>query len=264
MSAELPSGNIFIGQCPQNSTPTVKLFDLLPPGSKELWVRSIDGNTLEISPLQVGSWNFKIPCTPSGEIAVNFVLVPAEGADKIMPDNPLGLIKPSYPWTLWGLVFLVLVALSVLGAWIYRKWVSPYLEKKKAKSGFVPREPLGSEVLSKALHEFEFFLKSTQPATPSTPKIYTFLQEGLRKALEERFCFSASWATTTEFMGTLKLSVWDIANRDEFLRTCERLLIQNDGIRFSAQNPGRDSQLIYLRELRDIEAKLRVLGKASG
>lgn len=256
----LPSGDIFVATCPKGSIPQVEPNTYIPEGMTEFWVLAVRDNTVELAPLKLGSWNFEIPCSPTGTASVNFSLVSSEEAKSIQPDGPLGLLKASYHWTFW-FAFLLIFSFAALGLWkIYSKFLKPKLDKKKAQNGFAPKEPSGLEIFSSALREFEQFVRSDSLDTALTAKTFKNIQNGLRRGLEERFSFSAPWATTPEFLGTLKLSLWEFTGKDEFLRICERSLYTQDRIRFSGEIPKKAEREALLKDLENVYTKLKVLG----
>jgi hypothetical protein len=264
VTTEIKPGDLIELSCPAGSTPQVAVGSTLPlevaDKDRSLVVVAVNGNKATLGPLKAGEFHVALPCTNSQTSELDYkitALDPQHLPDKAPPLGPVALAYPLWLWIALGIIFMA-IAMSAFVIW--RR-----LRKKFAPPPSARNEPTiaADEIFYNFLRQAESN-KLTEKSDPvSTQNLFGKGNESLRAYLEYKLGFRASWATTVEFLGTLKVVLMRSGSLKNLAQPVETLLHQADVVRFSNDNPSVETRRNFLKGLKDVYVSVQKASAAS-
>jgi hypothetical protein len=253
MSINIKPGDILELSCSGMATPQVAAGQIFPAEAKEksFVIVSVNGSKTIVGPVRAGEFEVLIPCS-DGQIIKETFNVKATPQDQLPPkQSPVLPIDLSFPIWFW-----IALALSIFTMCGIIFGTARYFNKKKIpvlKNNEPP--PLnGDEILMNYFRTVEGARWAERDDLHVVTELYSKGNDALRAFLEHRFHFKASWATTSEFLGTLKTSLMGFSGLNELSHSVETLLSQADLVRFSKDLPPLEVRKNFLLNLRKIHA----------
>ena len=254
MSTELQPGELAEGQCPVGSQPMVSVGDAIPAGAKpkdQLFIvmKLGDDGKIFLAPLKTGQFQFTLPCSGSSTARFDFELKTIKKEELPERSPPLGLIRFEYPLWMWlalvgGVVFIALSTWGIF-ALVKRRLAKP---KKQVAQQAPKQSP--EEAFAHFLRSAPKLSEQDEPAL--VHELYSKGNDLLRPYLEQKLSFKASWATTGEFVGTLKTVALGYPALSSATALTETLLAQADLVRFSKDMPPKEHRQQFARQLKEI------------
>ena len=155
----------------------------------------------------------------------------------------------SFPLWFWILIFLFISLLVGVGFTAYQ-----YLQKKRAlkiQPALAPK-PTGQQLLEEYLRNARAAKLILQSDSQSLNDLYSKGYDCVRSFLEYKLHFKASWATSSEFIGSLKASLLGYTQPSTLAYDVESVLQQADLVRFSKDIPPETPRQNYLNTIQKI------------
>jgi hypothetical protein len=228
----LKPGSGYKASCPENSVHTLNQTQFYPEGTNEVLLSPVDAQSVYIAPLRFGQWEFKIPCQPTGNIQLTISIEPGDGKNLPKPDAPLGLINPGFPISLIVLWIFLILILSGLIYFLLRKFFPTSNDTQNSSETEIDFHRPYKD-WQKLLANYKSLSQKDESTALARTNATSPMALALRSYLEYKLDFSASWASTPEFMGSLKAASLSLEVPEEFYQKIERLLYSLDTIRFA-------------------------------
>jgi hypothetical protein len=240
----LNPGEGAVFKCPEGSEPQLTLEVLAQYEAKGLHLATVSKDSLFVGPLKYGRFQIQIPCKPEGGISQIVEINPPEKPSQPSQPSPLGLINPPIPvefFVFWLLVFFVT---TFGGYFFYHRWKNSRMK------------PLGdnNHPVDPDAPKREWMRTLAELSTASEPQSQTLHRAApdLRRYLEYRLGFSAAWASTPEFIGSLTAATLGASIPPSYFQEIERTLYALDSIRFAKKLVTPEEQQILAIDLKKI------------
>ena len=250
MSTELKAGGILELQCPDNSRPQVNIGDRLPSTKPKFVVLGLHESSVTLGPLEAGSISADISCSNGSVLKAEATLQPDSPKNNEGP-KVLAPFALAYPLWFWILLILFITALigTLLTLW-YR-----FYKKQQALSQL----SVDASVFDHPERNFHNFLskaasrvQDSQGDLRNPTALYSEANDLLRGYLEYKFSFKAKWATSAEYIATLRPLLQSYAGAHEAASLVESVLSQSDLVRFSKQLPDAGTSKFFIENLKKI------------
>lgn len=253
MSIKIEPGDFLQLSCPVGATPIETVGQSFPENGKEksFAIIAIDKNQATLGPLRAGEYEVGIHCTGGLEVKETILLTALKKENLPEKQPPAAPFLMAFPLWFWIALALILCALMGLVVWIVKLVRERQVEEVEEEEAAPPN---GQELL-------EHYLKTVtagrwaQKDDPQTvSQLYSSGFDCVRTFLEFKLHFKASWATSSEFIGTLKASLLGYPKLNELAHQVETVLHQADLVRFSKDIPPKESREHFVKTLQLIHA----------